>query len=165
MAMRKSLMQLSHMYYPNTVKKNTLKLFIYFATIDAVHKALKERFEQPSFIIFTNVEQLLLKSINGESYQKEYDNFVSVYADDVETMALPSELLILRTMFQYLEPIYFGDIVEKLKTISPQERVIINNVFFIIKIVLITGATSPTSERSFSFWLRSSMTQKRFNAL
>ena len=114
-----------------------------------------------------NVEQLLLKSINGESYQKEYDNFVSVYADDVETTALPSELL----HFITLKPIHFDDIVEKLKTISPQERVISNNIIAVIKIVLTTGATSATPKRSFSLarrvksWLRSNKTQKRLNAL
>ena len=55
----------------------------------------------------------------------EYDHFVSVYADDVETTALPNELLILRTMFKYLEPVHFGDLAEKLKTIS--EITIINH--------------------------------------
>ena len=114
-----------------------------------------------------NVEQLLLKSINSESYQKEYDNFVSVYADDVETTALPSELL----HFITLTPIHFDDIVEKLKTISPQERVISNNIIAVIKIVLTTGATSATPNRSFSLakrvksWFRSNKTQKRLNAL
>ena len=156
-------------YYPTTVKEHFKA--IYFETIDAVHNALKERFEQPSFIIFSNVEQLLLKSINGESYQNEYDDFMLVYADDVEITTLPSELLILRTVFESLKPVHFGNIAEKLKTISPQERVINNNVINIIRIVLTTGVTSATPERSFSLarrvktWLRSSMAQKRFNAL
>ena len=65
-------------YYPTTVKEHFKA--IYFETIDAVHNALREGFEQPSFIIFLNLE-----------------HFVSVYADDVETTALPRELLILRT--------------------------------------------------------------------
>ena len=74
-------------------------------------------------------------------------------------------------MPESLEPVHFGDIVEQLKTIAPQERVIISNVITIIKMVLITGTTRATSKRSFSLarrvktWLRSSMTQKRFNAL
>ena len=74
-------------------------------------------------------------------------------------------------MFEPLEQVHFGDIVEKLKIASPQERVIINNVITIIKIVLTTGATSATPERSFSLarlvktWLRSSVTQKRTNYL
>ena len=51
-------------YNPTTVKEHFKT--IYFETINAIHNALKERFEQPSFIIFPNVEQLLPKSINGE---------------------------------------------------------------------------------------------------
>ena len=35
-------------YYPTTVKEHFKA--IYFETIDAVHNALKEKFEQPSFI-------------------------------------------------------------------------------------------------------------------
>ena len=96
---------------------------------------------------------------------------MSVYADGVEITALPSVLLVLRTMFESLEPVHFGDIAGKLKTTSPQEHVIINNVVTVIKIVVTTGATSATPGRSFSLarrvktWLRSGMTQKRFNAL
>ena len=105
-------------YFPTTVKKH-FKV-IYFETINAVHKALKERFEELSFIIFPKVEQLL-KSINGEIYLKDYDDFVSVCADDVETAALPSELLILNTLFESLEPVHFGDIIGKLKIIYLQE--------------------------------------------
>ena len=106
-------------YYSTTVKEH-FKV-IYFETVDAVHNELKERFGQPRFIIFSNVEQLLLKSINGESHLKEYDDFVAFYADDVETTVLPSELLIRRTMFESLEPVQFGDIVEILKTMSAQD--------------------------------------------
>ena len=74
-------------------------------------------------------------------------------------------------MFETLKPVHFNYIVDKSKTISPQKRVIINNLFTIIKIVLTTGATSATPERYFALarriktWLRSSITQKRFNAL
>ena len=39
---------------------------------------------------------------------------MSVFADDVEKKALPSELLILRTMFDSLKPGHFGDIAEKI---------------------------------------------------
>ena len=53
-------------------------------------------------------------------------------------------------MFESLEPVNFANIVEKLKTVSTQERGIINNIITIIKIVLTTGTTSVTPERSFS---------------
>ena len=96
---------------------------------------------------------------------------MSVYADDAETMALLSELVIVRTVFESLEPVHFGDTLEKLKTISPIERVIIKNIMTVMKIVLTTRATSATPGRSFSVArrvktsLRSSMTQKHLNAL
>ena len=112
------------------------------------YKTLKERYERPSFISIPNIEQLLLTSINGKSYQKEYDDFVSddfvlVSTDKVETRTLLSELLILRTIFESLETFHFGDIAKKLKTISPQERISINNLISIIKILVKTGATRP----------------------
>lgn len=97
-------------YYPTAVKEPCKDL--YFVTINAVHNALKERFEQPKFINFLNVEQLLLKSINGESYMKEYDDLLLAYADYVETTLLPSELLTLPSMFESLAPVRFGNIVE-----------------------------------------------------
>ena len=58
---------------------------------------------------------------------------MSICGDDVETTALPSELLILQTIFEFLEPVPFGVVVDKLKAISPQELVIINNVIIIGK--------------------------------
>ena len=78
-----------------------------------------------------------------------------INADDIEITELPSELLILRTIFEFLESVLFGDIVEKLKTISAQERVIINKVITIITILLTTGAASATSERSLTLGKRS----------
>ena len=96
---------------------------------------------------------------------------MSSCADDVETTAVPSELLIFRTMFESLEPVHFSDIEEKLKSISPQERVTIDNVIIIIKLVLTTGAASATLKRSFSLvrrvktWLSYALIPKRFNAL
>ena len=74
-------------------------------------------------------------------------------------------------MFESLETVYFGDFKDELKIISLQEHVIINNIITIIKITVTTGDTSATPERSSSFarrvkpWLRSSVTQKRFNTL
>ena len=74
-------------------------------------------------------------------------------------------------MFESLKQVRFGDIVEKLKTISLQERVIINIVITNVKMVRTTGAANATPERSFSLarrvktWLRSSMTKKSINAL
>ena len=52
-----------------TVNKEYFKA-ICIETTDAVYNALKERFEQPSFIIFSTLEQLLLKLLNGETTRR-----------------------------------------------------------------------------------------------
>ena len=61
-----------------------------------------------------------------------------------------SKLLILLTMFESLEPVHFVDIVEKLKTIYAQERLVINNVITIKKQCYTTGSTIAKTESSFS---------------
>lgn len=67
---------------------------IYFEAIDSIVSAIKERFEQPSFNILLDVEQLLLKSINGEDYKHG-----DIFRDDIDPSALPSELSIITTTY------------------------------------------------------------------
>ena len=156
-------------YYPTTVEEYFKK--IYFEAVDSILTEIKDRFEQPCFIIFSNVEQLFLKSIKKECYQQELDDLLPLYCKDVDATALPTELLFLQTICKDAQPIHFGDIVEKLRTVSAEERALIPNVISIVKIVLVNGATSATPERSFSLsrrlktWFRACMKQKRFNAL
>ena len=65
----------------------------------------------------------------------------------------------------------FREICKTLKTIDKGNRPLIKNVWTIVRLVLTSGATSATPERSFSMqrriktWLRSTMGQKRYNAL
>ena len=51
---------------------------IYFEAIDSVVSAIKGRLEQLCFSLFSDLEQLLLKSINGEDSQQELDNFRNI---------------------------------------------------------------------------------------
>ena len=144
--------------------------FIYFEAIDTVVMAIKDRFEQPSFKFFPSIEQLLLKAVNGESYQMEMDELKN-YHDDIDVSALPTELQILRTICTDGEVSNFDDITKQILMKSKEERGLKGNVIAIIKIVLVGAATSATPERSFSLarrlktWLRSTMSQKRFNSL
>ena len=67
---------------------------------------------------------------------------------------------------------YFEEIKIELKNESIKaERSLIKNVIKLLKLVLVGAATSATPEQSFSLaqrlktWLRSTMSQKRFNSL
>ena len=65
----------------------------------------------------------------------------------------------------------FRYILTSLQAISTTERSLIPNIISIVKVVLVTGAMTATSERSFSMarrtktWLRSTMKQRIFNSL
>ena len=121
--------------------------------------------------MLSDVEQLLLKSINGEDYQREMDSLLNIYGADIDSSALPSELLILCSICKDGNPSHFDDILTSLQAISKTERSLIPNIVSIVKVVLVSGATTATPERSFSMarriktWLRSTMKQRRFNSL
>ena len=144
---------------------------IYFDAIDTVVMAIKDRFEQPSYQFFSNIEQFLLTSINSDDpYQTEMDA-LEKYSDDLDISALPAEIQVLRSVFKNEKVAHFEEITEKVIKSSAAEKILFGNVIKLMKLVLVGAATSATPERSFSLarrlktWLRATMTQKRFNSL
>ena len=123
---------------------------IYFEAIDSVISIIKYRFEKPSVNLFSDVEQLLLKSVNGEDNQQELDNFLKIFRDDIDLSALPSELSIISTICKDENPAHVDDALSILKALSRNERLAMKNVIIIVKIMLLNGATTATPERSFS---------------
>ena len=93
-----------------------------------------------------------------------------MYFGDFDSLVISSELDLLPTIFEKNSPCNFEEIVRDLHS-TPQHQRVICNVITIIWLVLTNGSTSVSAERSFSMtrrmktWLRSTMTQKRFNSL
>ena len=48
---------------------------------------IKDRFEEPSYQFFSNIEQFLLKSINSDPYQTEIDALKN-YTDDLDIFCI-----------------------------------------------------------------------------
>ena len=144
---------------------------IYFETLDAITNAITDRFEQPALKRFINVEEMLLKAIKKIDASEEMKIIESDFYGDFNPHKLKSELDILPTIFKQSVPIDFRDICNTLQEMDKEQRPLIENVWTIIRLVLTSGATSATPERSFSLqrriktWLRSTMSQKRYNAL
>ena len=61
---------------------------------------MMSRFEQPSFQIFCNMEQILLKGINGEDPSAEVEEFSKIHGDDVDL-----DVLLLRTELEVMKSI------------------------------------------------------------
>jgi len=144
---------------------------IYYEALDSIVHAVKERFDQAAFKMFAETEQLLLKSARREDITEDLKLLKKNYDGDYDEDAIGAELQLLHTVFNDGQPIAFVDVIEKFKSLSREKRLLMSNICSLLRIVLTSGATSATPERSFSMlrriknWLRSRMTQKRLNSL
>ena len=132
---------------------------------------MKERFDGESYQHFLKLENVLLTAINGEDpYKEGLDILRTVYHDDVNVNSLENELHVLKVLLEDEYIVCFDDIVKQF-TLHVKDPDMVPNVSRLILLILVLPATSASAERSFSLqrrlktWLRSKMTQVRFNAL
>ena len=155
--------------HPTTVEEHYSEL--YYEAIDNIKQAIMTRFNQPSFKVFSTMEQLLLKGIEEDDISVEIAESQKIYGEDVNFGSLSSELQSLKTILNGDKPSHIHDIVKTLKSCDRTTWLLIPSVIKVIKLLLVMAATSATAERSFSSmrrlktWLRSTMKQKRFNSL
>ena len=155
-------------HYPTTPEEHYRT--IYYEAIDSVVQAVMTRFDQESFKAFSALEQLLLKGIENKPYDEELTQLKTIYGNDVDTALLPTELEVLKTLAKESCPQNAVEVFAVLRKLK-EETLLIPNITKIAKLLLVNGATSATPERSFSTarrlktWLRSTMSQKRFNTL
>ena len=144
---------------------------IYLEALYAIVNVINDRFDQPAFELFSQVEQLFLKSFKKQDVTDELKMVEKHFKNDYDEESLMAELQLLPTIFEECPPINLEDVVKVIKSFAPEKRKLIQNVVTVMKIILTSGATSATLERSFSMlrriktWLRSRMSQKRPNSL
>ena len=157
-------------YHPENAYDHFKQMF--FQALDATVNAINDRFDQPGFELFSQVEQLFLKSVKKKDVTDELAMVEKHFKNDYDEESLIAELQLLPTIFEEeCPPINLEDVVKVIKSFAPEKSKLIQNVVTIIKIILTNGATSATPERSFSMlrriktWLHSRMLQKRLNSL
>ena len=127
---------------------------IYLEALDSIINAIKERFNQPAFELFSQVEQLFLKAIIKEDHSEELKVLATNFQGDYNADSITAELQLLPTIFEKSPPINLEDVVSVIKPLSHEKRVLIRNDLVIIRLILTNGATSATPERSFSLLKR-----------
>ena len=95
----------------------------------------------------------MLKGVKEDSFEEELDKIASKYSDDVDVIALRSQLELLPGIAESKE--FDGkkmNIQDMIRQMQPRvtEREFISEVTFIVKLVLLAPATNAISERSFS---------------
>ena len=148
----------------------------YFEALDLAVNCIKDRFDQPGYKVYSNLEQLLLKTIEGEDITAELEFVCDFYKDDLNDNLLQTQLLTFRTEFQRAhsnlttKPDIF-DIKDYFHSLSGAQRALLSQVSTVLELILVMPATNATSERSFSAlrrvktYLRNTMSQQRMNNL
>ena len=143
---------------------------IYFDTLDHITNAIEERFDQPSFEAYANLEELLVKGAINQTSEFGIYQIKSIYFDKVHVSDLEVEFKVFKQMFED-PPECLNDVAEMFKRRDKSEKLLVLNIFTICKLLLVSPATSATPESSFSSghniktWKHSTTKAKRFNAL
>ena len=144
----------------------------YFEVLDVICSTIEDRFRQPGYQLYSNLEQLLLKAVCKENYSSEFDFVTKFYGPDLNVHALEMQLQIFATNFiMEGKKTSIKDILKYLRNISSAQRALLSEICIIAKLILVMPARNAVSERSFSAlrrvktYLRSTMKQTRLNHL
>ena len=141
---------------------------IYLNAIDTVTACIKRRFDQPGSEIYDQVEQMLVNAANGKPFEKNLDDIVDFYKDDLDKFQLETQLSLLPVQFgRENGKVSLEDIIKYLRNLTNAQKM--SQVIIVTKLLLVAPATNAVSERSCSALrrtetcLRTTMTQKRLN--
>ncbi len=149
---------------------------IYFEALDNAVQAIKDRFNQPGYAVYQNLEQLILKASTGMSYEDELQFVCDFYKDDLTKIQLEAQLPLLRQLVKGAQEssareVSIREVGRVLRELSTAEKGALSCIWRVMQLVMVMPATNATSERSFSAlrriktYLRTNMTQQRLNHL
>ena len=141
-----------------------------FNALDAVINAVKDRFDQPGYTNYENIEQLLLSAVHGKCTKPWVDEIKKTYEGDINIYLLDSQLESLSVELKNKHSTCLRDITNHIKE-PGSKTIIFSEVIILLKILMAAPATNAAIERAASqlrrvkTWLRTKMTQKRLNYL
>ena len=123
---------------------------IYFECLDVIIESIETCFNQPSYLAYGNLENLLIKAIAGKDFTSEKNYVLETYKDDIDMDQFEKEVHLLKLIFEGVVVSCFDEILTKLKSLSQHEISLLNNTAAIVELILINPSTTATAERSFS---------------
>ena len=161
----------TNQHFPETPKDKFRQ--IYLEVYDNVISSINQRVEQPDYKVYTNMQNIIIKSFHGVDCGLEFDSIAEMYGDelDIYAMRTQSKLLPGLAASQGIDPskIGFKESLNVMRNLSKPSRIIISEVYKLAKLIVVAPATNATSERSFSSmkriktYLRATMTDNRIN--
>ena len=110
--------------YPDSPK--SLYRVAYFEGLDLVVNAIRDRFEQPGYLMYKNLQETLLKCAHGQDYNDELQAVTDFYGSDFDSVQLSIQLQLLKAHFESMRSeqgkVTFKDIVEYFQSLSVAQR-------------------------------------------
>ena len=60
---------------------------------------IKDRFDQPGYAVYQNLEEVLVLAANGKTYNSQFEAVCEFYAEDLDKALLSVQLLSLDSFF------------------------------------------------------------------
>ncbi len=158
-------------YFSATVEDHYRQ--IYFEALDLAVTSIQDRFDQPGYVMYKNLEQLFVKAANKCDYSVEFQEVITMYGDDFNESELSTQLQIFGSSFSSVsnQSITLKEGITFLRNLSSSQRVFYKQVCWLARLILVLPGTNAASEQSFSTMkrvkghLRSTMQQTRLNHL
>ena len=146
----------------------------YCEAIDAILAELNRRFDERSYAPLQHIEDVILNAANREPCDIS-DDFKGTYDNEIDFDQVTTELRFLPGIIKQCLPevrrVTTMDTVISAVTQGQNGAFIVPNIVRLLQIYLLAPMSAATAERSFSgqrrikTYLRSTMTQKRYNNL
>ena len=144
----------------------------YFEVLDLAIAGILDRFNQPGYAVYYNLESLLVSAANNEPFNEQFHEVVTFYEDDFDSSQLSAQLENFGTFFsEKTEKISLRDSLQGLQKMSPTQKEFFSEICTLAYLILVMPATNAASERSFSAmrrlktYLWSTMCQSRLNRI
>ena len=126
----------------------------YYEALDNAISCLKDRFNQPGYNVYCNLENILIKASIQEDFKEPLKAVFDLYKDDIEPVISTAQLLTFGVTFKYDKTCSsiptISDIISHFKSLSVTQAILLCQVSRILQLLMIMPATNASSERSFS---------------
>ena len=144
----------------------------YYEAIDSTIATIEKCFDQPGYVIYCNLEGLLIKSAKQQDFSEEFKVVTDFYRDDWKPCSLSAQLTTVGSQFSdSSNSVTLDDCLDYLRSLPVGSQSFFSEVCQVAKLLLLMPATNAYSERSFSTmrriktYLQSTMGQERLNHL
>ena len=134
----------SEAHQPTTPHDHYRKQF--YQAIDVLISSVRDRFNQPSFLVFENLESLLIKTFKGEETLAEMKIAREKYATDINMSDLNVELTTFKVLMKDKQIEHSHDLLKDMRLLENPEKKFLVNVCKICRILAVNPASSATAE-------------------